>query len=107
MCRYFPTGTDILHSSVTSTNQDIYVVAGTYKGKLTVALVNVGEKDKNIRITLPQPMDNASLYVYEENNLAKDSDGFPIPSKDGLKLTKDYETTLKAQTFQLLTDIKY
>lgn len=52
-------------------------------------------------------MDNASLYVYEENNLAKDSDGFPIPSKDGLKLTKDYETTLKAQTFQLLTDIKY
>ena len=83
------------------------MVAGTYKGKLTVALVNVGEKDKNIRITLPQPMDNASLYVYEENNLAKDSDGFPIPSKDGLKLTKDYETTLKAQTFQLLTDIKY
>lgn len=107
MCRYFPTGTDILHSSVASTEQDVYVTAGTYKGKLTIALVNVGEKDKNIRITLPQPMDNASLYVYEENNLAKDSDGFPIPSKNGLKLTNNYETTLKAQTFQLLTDIKY
>ena len=107
MCRYFPTGTDILHSSVTSADQDIYVVAGTYKGKLTIALVNVGEKDKTVRIALPQPMENASFYVYEENNQAKDADGFPIPSKEGLKLKDSYETTLKAQTFQLLTDIKY
>lgn len=104
MCRYFPAGTDILRSSVSSTDKDIYVVAGQYNGKQTVAMVNVGNKDKEIRLLLPQPMENASLYIYEEENQPKDTDGFPIPMKKGLKL-KEYSALLKAQSFVLLTNI--
>lgn len=104
MCRYFPAGTDILRSLVASTDKDIHVVAGTYEGKLTVAMVNVGQKDRHIRLTLPQTMENASLYVYEEGNMLKDADGFPLPQKAGLKL-EEYGTTLKAQTFLLLTEL--
>ena len=106
MCRYFPAGTDILHTAVASENKDVYVVAGTYQGKLTVAMVNVGEKDKSVQLTLPRPMENASLYKYEENLQSKDADGFPVPQETGLHLKGTYKTTLKAQTFQLLTDIQ-
>lgn len=106
MCRYFPAGTDILHSSVVSIDKDIYVVAGMYKGKLTIAMVNVGKKDKNVRISLPKAMENASLYLYEEGNMLKDTDGFPIPQKKELKLT-EFDSTFKAQTFLLLTELSW
>lgn len=106
MCRYFPAGTDILHTAVASEDKDVYVVAGTYQGKLTVAMVNVGEKDKSVQLTLPCPMENASLYKYEENLQPKDADGFPVPQETGFHLKGTYKTTLKAQTFQLLTDIQ-
>ena len=80
-------------------------MAGTYQGKVTVVMVNVGEKDKSVQLTLPRPMENASLYKYEENLQPKDTDGFPVPQETGLHLKGTYKTTLKAQTFQLLTDI--
>jgi hypothetical protein len=107
MCRYFPCGTDILRCTVASEDQDVYAVAGIYQRKMTVALGNVGKQDKTLRLSLPQPMESASLYIYEENLQPKDSDGFPIPAQKGMKLKDSYETTLKAQTFQLLTDIKW
>ena len=106
MCRYFPAGTDILHTAVALEDKDVYVVAGTYQGKLTVAMVNVGEKDKSVQLTLPRPMENASLYKYEENLQPKDADGFPVPQETGFHLKGTYKTTLKARTFQLLTDIQ-
>lgn len=107
MCRYFPSGTDILGTAVTSEDKDIYVAAGVYQGKLTLALVNVGEKDKAVRLSLPQPMEDASLYIYEENLQPKNPDGFPVPAQTGLELKESFETVLKAQSFQLLTDIKW
>lgn len=51
-------------------------------------------------------MENASLYKYEENLQPKDADGFPVPQETGFHLKGTYKTTLKAQTFQLLTDIQ-
>ena len=107
MCRYFPAGTDILGTAVASEDKDIYVVAGAYQGKLTLALVNVGDKDKTVRLSLPQTMEDASLYIYEENLQPKSPEGFPVPAQTGLKLKGSYETALKAQSFQLLTDIKW
>lgn len=47
MCRYFPSGADILKTEVLDGNNEIYAVAGMYKGKLTVAIVNIGKEDKN------------------------------------------------------------
>lgn len=107
MCRYFPAGTDILGTAVASEDKDVYVVAGTYQGKLTLALVNVGDKDKTVRLSLPQTMEDASLYIYEENLQPKSPEGFPVPAQTGLKLKGSYETALKAQSFRLLTDIKW
>lgn len=62
--------------------------------------------DKSVQLTLPRPMENASLYKYEENLQPKDADGFPVPQETGFHLKGTYKTTLKAQTFQLLTDIQ-
>lgn len=104
MCRYFPAGTDILRSSVSSIDKDIYAVAGQCNGKQTVAIVNVGNKDKDIRLILPQAMKNASVYIYQEENQPKDADGFPTPLKKGLDI-KEYSTLLRAQSFLMLTDI--
>ena len=100
MCRYFPSGTDILHTTVSQQEKDIYVVAGLYKGKMTIGMVNVGKQDQFIRISLPQPMRDVLLYTYEEHRQPKDSDGFPIPQESGLSLRRIYETTLKAQSFK-------
>ena len=46
------------------------------------------------------------FYKYEENLQPKDADGFPVPQETGFHLKGTYKTTLKAQTFQLLTDIQ-
>lgn len=107
MCRYFPSSTDILHTTVSQQEKDIYVVAGLYKGKMTIGMVNVGKQDQFIRISLPQPMRDVLLYTYEEHRQPKDSDGFPIPQESGLSLRRIYETTLKAQSFKLLTNIQH
>lgn len=105
MCRYFQTGTDILKCSIVNSTKDIYTVAAQQNGKLVVVIVNVGDKSKNINISLPQPMKNADLYIYQESYMPKGADGLPVPAKKGFNVEKNYSATLKAQSFMLLTDM--
>ncbi|MDR0938231.1 MAG: hypothetical protein LBN29_02585 [Mediterranea sp.] len=104
MCRHFPAGTDILKSTADRVS-GIYAVAGTHQGGYSLALVNVGPADKTVAIRLPQPLENASLYVYEEERQPKDADGFPIPAREGVSVPTTYSLELKANSFQLLTTI--
>ena len=104
MCRYFPSGSNILKTTIHRT-QGVYVVAGEYNGKYVFAAVNVGQKDKSLIINMPTKIENASLYVYEENNRKTDHDGYPVPSEIGLSVDREYKTTLKAQSFILLTNM--
>lgn len=105
MCRYFPTGANILKTTIDRT-QGVYAVAAEYKGKHVFAAVNVGNADKNIKVDLPAKLSNASLYLYEEGNMAVNADGYPVPSKSGLSVDKEYRATLKAQSFLLITDME-
>jgi hypothetical protein len=106
MCRYFPAGTDVLRSVIATHDKDVYAVVGMHQGQMTVALVNIGSKDRVVKLMLPQPMKSASIYLYEENLQLKDADGFPVPHQSGVHLNGVYQTTLKAQSFCLITDMK-
>ena len=106
MCRYFPAGTDVLKMKMSAVGKNVYGVAGQWNGKLSVAFVNVGDEDCSLQIDLPGEMQNAALYVYEEGNLAKDANGYPIPVDKGLVLDGTYSMDLKAHSFRLLTNVK-
>lgn len=104
MCRYFPTGANILKTTI-DRSKSINMTAGEYRGKYVVAVVNYGDKDQYINIRLPENISNASLYLYEENNLKKTDEGYPTPIETGIEIGKEYTRTVKAQSFILLTNM--
>ena len=106
MCRYFPKGTDILKTDNTNTDK-IVAVAGINNGKLTVAMVNKGTADKVINVALPRPVNNARLYIYREDLMPEDTEGFPVPWATGVNTGDSYTVTLKARSYMLLTDAEY
>lgn len=105
MCRFFPSGTDVLRTQVSSEEKNVYVVAGRKDGRTTLALVNVGDEDCRVRINLPSRMQDVSLYVYEEDNRPENAQGFPVPVQEGLEVNGTYTTLLKARSFRLLTEM--
>jgi hypothetical protein len=105
MCRYFPAGAAILKTNIDPA-QEIFAAVAEHGGRYTAALVNVGNYDKDIRLIMPAVMEKASLYVYEENNRTTDANGHPVPLKSDMKINKNYHITLKAQSFQLITNME-
>jgi hypothetical protein len=106
MCRYFPAGATVLKTTVDG-GHEVFAAVAEYKGQYVAALVNAGNNDEGIKLTMPYALENVSLYVYEENNRQTHADGHPAPVKSNMKINKNYQTTLKAQSFQLLTNINY
>lgn len=106
MCRYFPTQTDILETKVISKDKSVYAVAGIYQGKVSVAIVNIGKRQKTLNLSLPFPINNVSQYIYQDNKLLKDNDDFPIPSEYYKNTLKEYSGILPAQSFMLFTNIE-
>lgn len=106
MCRYFPAGCNIVRTDLPAGN-GIYAVAAIWQGYMTVAMVNISKNDASLRLHLPSPLHEAALYVYEENKQEVDPDGYPVPVQTGISIEKDYECTLKANSFKLLTNIQY
>lgn len=105
MCKYFPDGTDILKTS-RNVGDGIFAVAGHHNGRTTIAFVNIGNEAKTIRLSLPQAMDRISRFVYEENQLLQDADGFPMPAETNLSLKSGQEVVLKSQSFVLYTNME-
>ena len=105
MCKYFPDGTDILKTS-RNVGDGIFAVAGHHNGRTTIAFVNIGNEAKTIRLSLPQAMDGISKFVYEENQLLQDADGFPMPVETNLSLKSGQEVVLKSQSFVLYTNME-
>jgi len=104
MCRYFPTGSNILKTTIDRT-QGVYAVAAEHNGKYVFAAVNIGEEDKALNVDLPAAITDASLYVYEEGNMKTNDVGHPVPFRSELNIGNGYKTTLKAQSFMLLTNM--
>lgn len=105
MCRYFPSGSDILKSELNSDN-NLRVAAAVHNGRYVLAAVNVGEKDKELSVSFPEKIENLSLYVYEEDQRPVNKDGHPIPVKTGINIGNRFETKIKAQSFILLTNME-
>ncbi|MFO7368965.1 MAG: hypothetical protein R6X09_01705 [Bacteroidales bacterium] len=104
MCRYFPRGSAILKIKQPD-NESIRMAAGIHNGKLTVAIVNTGNTDHLLKITLPKAMHQASLYAYQPDYTPKDSLGFPVPAQTGLRIKTHYKCIAKAQSFLIITEI--
>lgn len=104
MCRYFPSGANILKTTL-DRSSGVYASSASFEGKHTVAVVNFGNEDKDIEVNLPVSFNNASIFIYEENNRKVNEYGHPVPSQTGLKIEKQYHTTIKAQSFILITDM--
>ncbi|MBD8388551.1 hypothetical protein [Dysgonomonas sp. BGC7] len=104
MCRYFPSGTNILKTTIDRT-QGVYMATGEHNGNYVIAAVNIGDTDRNLNISFPTELSNVSKYVYEENNMKKNQDGHPLPVETGLNISKQYKIALKAQSFILLTNM--
>ncbi|MDR1680323.1 MAG: hypothetical protein LBS12_00855 [Prevotellaceae bacterium] len=105
MCRWFPAGATILEAGIDRT-QGIFAAVAEYRGQYTAAFVNIGHHDRNIKLLLPSKMERASLYVYEEGCRPVDADGHPVPVKSEMEINKRFQTALKAQSFQLITNME-
>jgi hypothetical protein len=106
MCRYFPGGTRILETALEKSD-NIRVVSGEHDGELTLAMVNIGNTDQSLTISLTRPINNARVYTYQEDFRPEDENGFPTPSATGLNAQRTHRVTLKAQSFMLITEKEY
>lgn len=104
MCRYFPAGSDILKTEL-NFDENLRVSAAEYNGHYVIAAVNVGEEDKELSISLPEEIDNASLYVYEEERRPTNEYGHPVPLETGRNIGNRFETKIKSKSFILLTNM--
>lgn len=103
MCRFFPTGCDIVKVG-RSDDEDIFTCAAKYNGKYTIAVINKGETDKNISVRFPDGSTAAALYRYEDKHLKLDNDGFLIPEKDGIT-DSSVSTMLSPLSMILITQL--
>lgn len=105
MCRYFPQGCNILKNSATSLPENgIFTVCAEKDGKLSFAVVNVGDEDQTLNIVLPHKTANARLFTYQEKDSKIDQNGALLPVEEGIS-TYNYNLTVKAQTISVLTEI--
>ncbi|MGE0078018.1 MAG: hypothetical protein AB7S48_09180 [Bacteroidales bacterium] len=107
MCRYFPKGTNILKAEYAKTD-GLKMVAGESNGKLTIAMVNTGEKDIDISIIPPRPINNAKIYVYQKIIAPTNNEGFPVPFTTEIKIKEEpYSMMIKSESFILITENEY
>lgn len=104
MCRYFPHGCDIVEIDYKG-DSDIFACAAKYEGKYTVAIINKGDKDKDISVKFPQSDATLSVFRYEENNLLLDDNGF-LTSEKQMSGEEKFSTRLAPLSMILVTQIK-
>lgn len=104
MCRYFPHGCDIVEIDYKG-DSDIFACAAKYEGKYTVAIINKGDKDKDISVKFPQSDAPLSVFRYEENNLLLDDNGF-LTSEKQMSGEEKFSTRLAPLSMILVTQIK-
>ncbi len=103
MCRFFPTGCDIVKVNHPE-DDDIFTCAAKYDGKYTIALINKGDSEKSITIKLPNGTANADVYRYEENAMTLDNDGFLLPEQSDIS-NNTFSTKLSPLSMVLLTQL--
>ena len=105
VCRYFPAGCDILKTSVGDGNDGIFTVAARKDGKLTFAVINLNDSQRDVTVKLPQSVKDADIFRYEEGNLNTDANGYPAPADDKADGDK-VSLSLAPQSMTLITELK-
>lgn len=104
MCRYFPRGCDIVKIDYKE-DPDIFACAANYDGKYSIAIINKGDKDKDISVRFPQQNESLTVFRYEEDNLQLDDNGFLAPEEQGI-VGDRFSTGLSPLSMILVTQIK-
>jgi len=108
MCRYFPLGINIV-ASVPSETDGVRIVSGFGKGGITIALVNLSDNERDIRINIPAKgyKQNFRQYIYSEKLRPVDNDGFPVPARKVSAYSGKLEVHIPANGFILLTTFDF
>ncbi|QVY66164.1 cellulase family glycosylhydrolase [Polaribacter sp. Q13] len=105
LCRYFPTGSSIIKTDETKI-AGIRLTAATYKDDITVALINNSDIPNKITLDLSTSK-TLRKYVYTAQDRKTDKNNFPVPVATNI-ICKDFlNIELPANSFLLLTTIKY
>lgn len=106
MCRYFPSGMSIAGIKVPDKCQ-LRAVAGTIKGKFSVAVLNNSDNDRTFSIegTGIPGTGRLNMYLYQDGHCAKDNNGFPIPVKTIRGKDMSSAIDIPAKSFILLTNM--
>lgn len=108
MCRYFPQGINIV-TSVLSETDGVRVVSGYRKDGVTVALINLSDKERDIRIKFSSKgfRQNFRQYVYSDTLRPVDSNGFPVPVTRISTNSGKLGVSLPANSLILLTSFNF
>jgi len=108
MCRYFPQGINIV-TSVPSQADRVLTVSGFDKRGITIAMVNLSAKERDICINIPVKgyKQDFRQYIYSENLRPVNNDGFPVSVRKISASRGKLETRIPANSFILFTSFDF
>lgn len=109
MCRYIQPQSNIITSDVKG-YQDIKTVVSEKEGEYTLAILNTGAEEVALNLDFKEiQSEQLQQFLYQENNLKTDFNGFPLPMDKSFKLNKGKKTDviIPANSFMLLTTFDY
>jgi len=105
MCRYFPTGSQIVKTGSTGL-EGVRLTAGLFGNDLTVAIVNNSAQAQVLSLDV-QVSKPVKKFLYTDGERAADEHGFPLAVQTGINLSKSPVVEIPANSFVLLTSLEY
>nr|WP_320117405.1 cellulase family glycosylhydrolase [uncultured Marinifilum sp.] len=102
ICRYFPTGSNIVKTDSTGIN-GLRLTAGVYHDDMTIAIVNNSAQDNVISLDIPKSK-NFKKFLYVDGERAVDANEFPIAVEENADTRV---LKIPANSFILLTSLNY
>jgi len=103
MCRYFPSGSDILKVDMPDI-AGLKITASISDNKLTVALLNISDQKRFLNLALPVALANAKLYLYKEGNRNLFENMPPKPDKTGIKAENHLKVEISPNSLIVISD---
>jgi hypothetical protein len=108
ICRYIPKGSDIYTVNVTGLD-GIKAIAGVKDGKRTIAVVNVSEEERAVRISSDNlsDMDKVRKYIYGEGLFVTEGDCtmYPVATDMDFSPSKGEILKMPGESLILLTEL--
>ncbi len=105
MCRYFPTGSTIIKTDSTGID-GLRLTAGIYKDDITIGVVNNSDQENEISLSVPGSK-TFKQFLYVKEGRIIDSNNFPIAAKKDIISESIIKLNVPANSFILLTSLKF